>query len=58
MDERSEDYLEFLAWTDNDLSHLGEYESYDWAEGELEEGVPVRHEPERGFLIEGGKRNA
>ena len=39
------------------MSRLGEIEPYEWAEGELEEGVPVRYEPGRGFLIEGGKRS-
>ena len=45
------------AWMGDDLSHLGEFEPYEWEEGELEEGVPVRYEPGVGFVIEGGKPN-
>jgi len=45
---------------EGDLSHLGEFEPYDWSEGELEDETPVRHEPGRGLRVAkpGGKRSA
>ena len=46
------------AWMESDLSHLGEYEPYEWAKGELEEGIPVRYEAGRGLRVEGDKRRA
>jgi predicted transcriptional regulator len=49
-----EDY----AWMESDLSRLGEYEIYEWAEGELENEAPMRYEPGRGLRVEGGKRSA
>ena len=29
-------------WLESDLSSLDNYESYEWQEGELQEGLPVR----------------
>jgi hypothetical protein len=49
---------EDIAWMESDLSRLGEYEPYEWTEGELEDEAPVRYEPGRGLRIEGGKRSA
>lgn len=49
---------EDVAWMENDLSRLGEYEPYEWAEGELEAEMPVRYEPGSGLRVEGGKRSA
>lgn len=51
---------EDIAWMDSDLSRLGEYEPYVWAEGELEDEAPVRYEPGRGLRVAkpGGKRSA
>lgn len=49
---------EDIAWMESDLSHLGEYEPYDWAEGELEDEMPVRYEPGQGPRVEGGKKGA
>lgn len=49
---------EDVAWMESDLSHLGGYEPYEWVEGELDDGIPVRHEPGRGLRIEGSKRSA
>ncbi len=46
------------AWLESDLSRLGEFEPYEWAEGELEEGALVRYEPGVGPVIEGGKKRA
>lgn len=36
-------------WLESDLSSLGSYEPYEWQEGELEEGLPVK------FIAETGK---
>ncbi|MGI8910970.1 MAG: type I restriction endonuclease subunit R [Rubrobacteraceae bacterium] len=41
------------SWMEEDLSHLNEFESYEWEEGEREEGAPVRYEPGVGFVIVG-----
>ena len=51
---------EDIAWMEGDLSRLGELESYDWAEGELEDETPVRYEAGRGLRVAkpGGKKNA
>lgn len=49
---------EDIAWMDSDLSRLGEYEPYEWAEGELEDETPVKYEPGRGLRVKGGKRSA
>ena len=43
------------SWMESDLSRLGEFEPYEWEEGELEEGKPVRYEPGVGFIVEGGR---
>lgn len=45
-------------WMESDLSHRGGFEPYEWEEGELEEGQPVRYEPGVGLLVEGGKEDA
>jgi hypothetical protein len=42
---------EDLAWLNSDLSNLGAYEPYEWAEGELEEGKPITYVPGKGFVI-------
>ena len=51
---------EDIAWMEGDLSRLGEIEPYVWAEGELEDETPVRHEPGRGLRVAkpGGKKGA
>ena len=51
---------EDIAWMERDLSRLGEFEPYEWAEGELEDEVPVRYEPGRGLRVvkPGGERGA
>lgn len=49
---------EDIAWMESDLSRLGEYGPYEWAEGELEDETPVRYEPGRGLRVEGSKRSA
>jgi len=30
-------------WLESDLSGLDNYESYEWQEGELQEGIPVNN---------------
>ena len=42
---------EDIAWMEGDLSRLGEYEPYEWAEGELEDETPVRYEPGQGLRV-------
>ena len=37
---------------DSDLSNLGAHEPYEWAEGELEQGKPIKYIPGKGFVIE------
>ncbi len=51
---------EDIAWMESDLSRLGEFEPYEWAEGELEDETPVRNEPGQGLRVAkpGGKRSA
>jgi hypothetical protein len=39
------------AWMESDLSRLGEFEPYEWDEGELEDEAPVRREPGRGLRV-------
>jgi hypothetical protein len=42
---------EDIFWLESDLSRLGEFEPYEWAEGELEDETPVRYEPGRGLRV-------
>jgi hypothetical protein len=42
---------ESRAWLDADLSRLAELGPYPWAEGEAEEGLPVRYIEGQGFVI-------
>jgi len=51
---------EDIAWMEGDLSRLGEFEPYDWAEGELEDEVPVSYETGRGLRVTkpDGKKSA
>jgi type I restriction enzyme R subunit len=55
VEDESQESLqrEDRAWMESDLSRLGEFEPYEWEEGELEEGRPVRYEPGVGIVIEG-----
>lgn len=39
------------VWMDTDLSRLGEFEPYEWGEGEADEGEPLRFVPGRGLVI-------
>jgi hypothetical protein len=46
-------------WLEKDLSHLSEFEPYDW--GDMDPttlGKPVHYEPGIGFVVEGGKESA
>lgn len=38
------------------ILQIGEFEPYEWEEGELEEGQPVSYKPGVGVIVEGGKR--
>ncbi|MBS9383898.1 MAG: hypothetical protein HEQ24_06520 [Dolichospermum sp. BR01] len=40
---------EDIDWLESDLSSLEKYEPYEWQEGELEAGIPVK------FIAETGK---
>ena len=40
------------TWMQADLSSLGNHEPYDWQPGELEEGLPVKHVPGKGLMID------
>lgn len=40
------------AWLDSDHFNLAAHEPYEWAEGELEQGKPVKYIPGKGFVLE------
>lgn len=40
------------AWLDSDLSHLGEYEPYDWGPEGPPAMKPIRYVRGRGFVVE------
>ena len=40
-----------IAWLETDLSDLGKYEPYEWDSEELERGLPVKIDSEKGVLI-------
>ena len=42
---------EDIAWLETDLSNLSEYELYEWQPGELDQGLSVEIDPEKGVLI-------
>lgn len=44
---------EDVAWMERDLSRLGEFEPYEWSDGELEDEAPVKYEPGRGVRATG-----
>jgi hypothetical protein len=39
------------AWMDADLSRLGEFEPYEWEEGEIKDGKPIEYVPGVGLVI-------
>jgi len=41
---------EDIDWLESDLSSLDNYEPYEWQEGELEEGIPVKFIAETGEI--------
>ncbi len=45
--EKEED----IAWLETDLSNLSEYEPYEWQSGELEQGIPVEIDRDKGVII-------
>ena len=40
-----------IAWLETDLSNLSEYEPYEWDSEELERGLPVKIDSEKGVSI-------
>jgi hypothetical protein len=45
-------------WLESDLSHLEEYEPYDWGDLDpLTLGKPIKYVPDLGFVVEGSKEN-
>jgi hypothetical protein len=46
------------AWLDADLSHLGEFEPYDWGEAGPPPGQPLRYLPGVGIVVDGAKQRA
>ncbi len=47
-----EDVLLEKAWTDSDLSRLGDYESYDWGDINPENvGKPISYIAGQGFIV-------
>lgn len=42
---------EDIAWLESDLSNLGEYEPYEWQSGELEQGLPIEIDSQKGVVI-------
>ena len=43
-----------LDWLEADASNLDRFEPYEWEDGELDAGQPIRLEPGRGLVIGGG----
>lgn len=39
------------VWLDADMSRLGEFDSYEWEEGELDEGETLRYLPGKGLVV-------
>ncbi|MDJ0535760.1 MAG: hypothetical protein QNJ70_25275 [Xenococcaceae cyanobacterium MO_207.B15] len=39
------------AWLETDLSNLSEYEPYEWDLGELEEGLPIEIDSQKGIVV-------
>jgi hypothetical protein len=39
---KNEIVQEDIDWLESDLSNLDNYEPYEWQEGELQEGLPVK----------------
>jgi hypothetical protein len=42
---------EDVDWMESDLSRLEEFEPYEFQEGDLEKGDPVRYVPGRGYVV-------
>ena len=51
IDDKSLEQKEDIAWLETDLSNLSEYEPYEWRSGELEQGIPVEIDPDKGIII-------
>ena len=44
-----------LDWLEVDASRLDRFEPYEWKEGELDAGHPIRLVPQRGLVIDRGR---
>ncbi len=51
FDNESVEKEEDIAWLETDLSNLSEYEPYEWRSRELEQGIPVEIDPDKGVII-------
>ncbi|MEY2857635.1 MAG: hypothetical protein RLZZ74_1947 [Cyanobacteriota bacterium] len=40
-----------IAWLEVDLSNLGEYDLYEWQLEELEQGLPIEIDSQKGIVI-------
>ena len=38
-------------WLEKDLSSLGNYEPYEWQAEEIEQGIPIKIDSEKGFIV-------
>jgi hypothetical protein len=45
------DEEENIAWLETDLSNLGEYDLYEWQSEELEQGLPIEIDSQKGIVI-------
>jgi hypothetical protein len=45
------DKEENIAWLETDLSNLGEYDLYEWQSEELEQGLPIEIDSQKGIVI-------
>lgn len=50
VDEKT-DLEQDAAWLETDLSNLGEYEPYEWQEGEPNLGIPIEIDLDRGIIV-------
>ncbi|MEL6989854.1 MAG: hypothetical protein AAGM29_15515 [Cyanobacteria bacterium J06588_4] len=54
LDNTSQTQLDIeqdAGWLESDLSNLSEYEPYEWATGELEQGYSLEIDSDRGIVI-------
>jgi hypothetical protein len=49
--DKNSDREDDIAWLETDLSNLGEYGPYEWQSGELEQGLHIEIDSEKGIVI-------